>query len=589
MVRRRSLIVGLFALFAALASAQDAGADGVARLVLVLGNNRPVAASQTPLQYADDDAIRFYERFEGLAEDRILLTRFDASSRAYEAIYPGIQPPTKAGLAHAMQALRARASALRAQGRFVELVFVFAGHGGIEDGRPYLALEDGRLRQEDLEALVLAGDPADLVHVVIDACHAAGFVEARGPLRGEREPIGADTLPFGRLVERYPRAGFVVAAAAGGAAFEWSRFGSGVASHLLRSALSGAADVAPPDGRVTYDEVRAFLDSAISGLVPAEFRQEIRVIAPRALPSAAIVDLVGNAALTELTIDRPGRYFIRDADGRRIVDLHHGRGAARLLLPPSRRFEVVEVREEGEGCVGHPRRGGDDCVRQEVPYDVVAGAGHRLSELPPSAGTVAARGVIEDSVFEDLFAVPFDAASLSRPVPAELASPVAPLPPRRPGRAVGLGYRGSLGRMVAGLGPMHGLVLRVDLPVSPWLTLGAIAGFARGDATTGDGQDYPVLDLDVGVEACAWLVRAEPMVGLGLELRWLGVDQSPPGFEERFGSFFSLGAVARVVMPVARTIDVTGALSGGERLGRVDGETVLHPWMAIELGMRVEL
>jgi len=61
--------------------------------------------------------------------------------------------------------------------------------------------------------------------VLIDACSAASFVEQRGPLRGERQAL-SKLLPFGSLVEQYPRTGFVIAASAGGSAFEWSRFGA---------------------------------------------------------------------------------------------------------------------------------------------------------------------------------------------------------------------------------------------------------------------------------------------------------------------------------------------------------------------------
>jgi hypothetical protein len=584
---KRALVI--FGVLAALLVPLPAVAEEVARFVLVVGNNRPATSSQTPLQFADDDAIRFYERFEGLAEDRILLTRLDESSRSYAALFPDLPAPTKAALVRAAASLRAKAAVQRARGRFVELIFVFAGHGGLQDDGPYLALEDGRLDQDALEDNILAGDPADLVHVLIDACHAAGFVEARGPLRGEREPVGADTLPFGRLVERYPRAGFVVAAAAGGQAFEWSRYGSGVASHLLRSALSGAADMAPPDGRVTYDEVRSFLYNATSGLLPAEFRQEIRVIPPRALPSAAIVDLRAGPPSTQLVIDRPGRFYVRDADGRRVVDLHHGRGAAHLLLPPSRRFEVVEVREEGLGCASHRAQRTDDCRRQEIPYELAGGTDHRLSDLVASAPTVSSRGVIEDSVFEELLALPFDAGSLSNPAGVDVAAELTPLPPRRPGAGLGLGYRGSLGRMVAGLGPMHGLALRLDLPVGGWLTVSGLGAFTRGDATTWRGEDYPVLEIDAGLEASLWLLRGEPKLGVGLELRWQGVDQAPPGFGERFGSFFAAGAVARVILPIGHAIDAMGAISAGERLGRVDGDAVMRPWAALELGARMGL
>lgn len=402
------------AVFAAvLAWSTSVHAEGVARLVLVVGNNRPADAHQAPLRFADDDAIRFHERFEGLAEGRVLLTRLDHESRSYRRAYPVIAPPTIAQLRRSTILLRARAASLRAQGRFVEFVFIFAGHGGMEGGRPYLALEDGRLGRDEVEELFLAGNPADVVHVVIDACSAASFVESRGPLPTEREPLGSDVLPFGGLVERYPRAGFIAAASAGGSAFEWSRFGSGVASHLILSALSGAADMAPPDGRVTYDEVDAFLHTATQDILPSDYRQEIRVIPPRRLPSAAIVELRQMPWSTELLVDRPGRYYVRDADGRRIVDLRHGRGTVRLLLPLySPRFVLVERREEGDGCGAPGRHRSHDCRREDRPHEITAATRARASALPPAEATVLTRGVVEDSVFEQLFASPYDAGSV---------------------------------------------------------------------------------------------------------------------------------------------------------------------------------
>ena len=586
MVRARAVAATLASLLL-FAGALPARADGVARLLLVIGNNRPDNASQARLRYADDDAIRYYERFEGLAEDRILLTRLDEQSRASAALYPDISPPTRATVARAAAALRARASALRAQGRFVELVFVFAGHGGVRDGRPYLALEDGRLGPADLESLILAGDPADIVHVLIDACGAAGFGERRGPMRGERDALAQDSLPFGRLVARYPRAGFVVAASTTGAAFEWSRFGGGVASHLLRSALSGAADLAPPDGRVTYDEVAAFLRTATEGIIPSEFQQEIRVIAPRALPSASIVDLVGDERTTELLLDRPGRFFVRDADGHRIVDVHSGRRTVRLLLPGySRRFELVEVRDHGEGCAGAGRRRSADCAREVLPREVAAGGRQLVSQLATSESTVATRGIVEDTVFEELLSTPYEGRRLVVDEPPSSLRTDVERPPRA---SIGVGYRSAVGQTVAHAGIMHGVELRMDLPLGRRFFVSPLLAAVRGYATTHDGLDYPMYEVDAGVSASWLALRAPFALEVGLEARWQELDQVHPYKGERFGWFVSGGPVARAFVPVTSVLDVGVVLSGGARTGEVDDELRIEPWAALHLGARVAL
>lgn len=393
--------------------------------------------------------------------------------------------------------LRARATALRAQGRFVEFVFIFAGHGGIDRGNAYLALEDGRLGQQDLESLVIDGVPADVTHVIIDACSAASFVESRGAMRGDRRALPNNLMPFGRLVERHPRVGFVVAASADGNAFEWSRFGSGVASHLIRSALSGAADMSPPDGRVTYDELNAFVKTATSGLLSAEYRQDITVIPPRALPSAALLELRSEPTATELLLDRPGRYYVRDADGHRIMDVHTGNSTARLLLPPySPRFELVEMIEQGSGCTGPGRIRARDCTLEERSTEFDSGGTRRASKLNPSASTVAARGAIEDSAFEALMQQPYDAGTFARDTVApSLPDEAVPDDLTRP--SLGLGYRGTISTLLKELGPVHGIELRLELPVRSWLVVAPVAGVGRGTATPAGAAEYPVYQFDL--------------------------------------------------------------------------------------------
>lgn len=53
--------------------------------------------------------------------------------------------------------------------------------------------------------------------------------------------------------------------------YEWSELQSGVFSHAVRSGLAGAAG-ADGDGAVSYDELRAFVDTATSEIRNAAFR-----------------------------------------------------------------------------------------------------------------------------------------------------------------------------------------------------------------------------------------------------------------------------------------------------------------------------
>ena len=92
-------------------------------------------------------------------------------------------------------------------------------------------------------------------------------------------------------LERYPRAGVIVATSGDQETHEWSRYHGGILSHELRSALSGAADV-NGDGRIEYSELRAFLAAANARVQePRGARRRLRARArarspPRARRSA---------------------------------------------------------------------------------------------------------------------------------------------------------------------------------------------------------------------------------------------------------------------------------------------------------------
>jgi hypothetical protein len=557
-----------------------ARAERLARLVLVVGNNRPAEAGQAPLRYADDDAIRYFERFEGLADRRIVLTRLDEDSAVYRRAHPDVAPPTRITVRKAAAELRARAAELRARGTFVEMVFVFAGHGGLEWDKPYLALEDGHLGPQDLEELLLAGQPADVTHVIIDACSAAGFVEGRGPLRGERRPLPDELLPFKGLASRYGRAGFVLAASADGNAYEWSRFGSGVASHLIRSALSGAADIGPPDGRVTYDELDAFLRRATSGVLPGDYRQEFRVLPPADLASAALVDLRAEEQ-AELIVDRPGRYYLRDADGHRIADFHHGKGTARLALPAySPRFALVSVTSHGTGC--QPGRWLRSCERREVTHEFEAAGSIRLSALEAGQRSVAARGVIEDSIFEQLLEEPFDAAAMRRPDPP-------PPPLFRPPVSIGAGYRATIGRLPDELLATHGVEFRLEFPIGVRGFFAPVAGIGHGTALPENGTQYSVFQYDAGLDGGVVLWREHLRVVGGIEARYQVLDQVLPGESDRIASAVLAGPMVRAAYPLARRVGLGVSAAGGARAGSVDDDVRVKPYIAFGASLIAEL
>src|SRR5207248_2807596 len=130
------------------------------------------------LKYGDDDAVQNARTFTMLGAETTLLVSPDAETRE---LFPSTKPQgaaTRAALRAAFDDAKAKLAAARASGRHTDLYFLFAGHGDLAEGRPFLQLDDARLYREDL-AEMLRGAGADENHVVVDACYAAAFVSDR--------------------------------------------------------------------------------------------------------------------------------------------------------------------------------------------------------------------------------------------------------------------------------------------------------------------------------------------------------------------------------------------------------------------------
>jgi hypothetical protein len=388
---------------AAAAAAPAASADGVS-LVLIVANNRSAQLSRPPLQYAAADGAKYHEVFASLAgeENTVLLTDLDRdSARLFPQLVASVRSPTRANVDQAASELAQKAAEARKAGQQVRFYFVFAGHGDVDQGRGFLELVDGPLTSDDLDALLRRIDASE-AHVVLDSCNSFFVMNPRKP-GGRRFATPRDAAE--NLARRLPNVGVFLSTSAEAEVYEWSELQSGVFSHAVRSGLLGAADVRH-DGRITYQELAAFVETATAEIKNPLFRPKVFAYGPNGDNDRILFDLSRTHAVA-LKVDDPGavRLVARDSDGTRWLDAYKEPGdALELRFPASLagRLEVARL-----------KTGGPDAGAVEARYAVPA-AEHgpvRLSALAPTAPTSEARGV--GDVFRALFARPFGPNALA--------------------------------------------------------------------------------------------------------------------------------------------------------------------------------
>ena len=277
----------------------------------------------------------------------------------------------------------------QARDRQVETVLyiVYAGHGSVEGGQGYIALEDVRITGGDLARIV--GDiPASSVHIIVDSCASYYLAYSRGP-GGERRSLTG--FQDSAELANDPRVGLLLSTSSARESHEWEGFQAGVFSYEVRSGLYGAAD-ANGDGRVSYREIAAFVNRANSAIPNERFRPNIHVRAPSRTDT--LLDLRhGLDRRLEIDGAHPGHYSIEDARGVRILDLHNSEGQA---------LHVVRSRPSGPVYV-HRMEDDTEFMLPSTP-DVVS-----LSELEAGRPRVAIRGAAQEA-YHLLFSLPFDRA-----------------------------------------------------------------------------------------------------------------------------------------------------------------------------------
>lgn len=537
-------------------SAGHAG-QGEAIFAVVVGNNRSPDRSLPTLRFADDDAAKFYELFVGLGGQAKLVTLFDATSQTRFAHLRGrAAVPRRSAL---LSALRATYSAIRraqSQGRRTVFYFVFSGHGSLAStGMGQLHLFDGTFTRRDLLKHVVARSPATVNHLIIDACHAYFVVHSKGKWRQDKskEDYSAllDRFLRNERIERYPNTGVLLATATSAETHEWSRIESGLFSHQIRSALTGAADVSN-DGTVTYPEVAAYVAAANSKVANDRARLKVFARPPGQHHGEPVVRLKGRKLhRVRMARSLAGHFYLEDPRGSRYADFHKSAEAelSLVLLSPGG---------------GHYHLRGKE-VEQRIELSSTPGT-VEVAQLVPR--TLVARGAIDEALRRGLYAVPFGPGyyagflavwqqGLQRPLPT-LASAPATAPSTSTTRTstddlpqwrVDLGYlltRPALTRE----GLAHGLKLRGGRRLLPWLELGLGASYiAAGAHEGGWDQDRITVTADLSAELAPlqWLnLRAE--AGLGYLALFESVGDQRRGDPTAFTFHLLVGPELRLPM-----------------------------------------
>lgn len=491
---------------AALALTVLAGsADG--RRAVVVAFNEPDTPSQTPLRYADDDGVLWAEVLQRLGYETQLLTVPDVdTARRGSPFLQRARPPTLEALRRVVAQVREANLADRARGRTTDTLFVYVGHGDVDaSGRAYLTLLQDRLHREALVAEVVDRVGADFVHLIVDACHAAGVLSMRG---GDPEVLARlGELLAQEASRNRPTVGSAFAESDAGQTHEWSRLRAGVFSHVVRSALLGAADV-NLDGRIEYSELEGFAAAALAGVTGAPARLHLRLSPPAQDPRRPLVAQAPRGPQLALPAElEDTRLTITDLDGTRLVELHRLPGQALVLRLPIRNAYWVA----------------SPTAEARVPLDALPAGLPPLAELERSS-----RGPEAEGLERGLFQVPFGRAfyegfvAQAQRVPVDFADARTESFVAAPGRGwTGLEFGFSAGQAPLGVlalsaGPF--VAFRGEAP----LRLGARAGYGISPrAWIGEATLHRVsLLATVGWEGTSMLT---PTAEAGLGVTLIGV------------------------------------------------------------------
>ena len=384
MRRAGGLTVWLLLLLAARGGVAHAVPQAPRVFAIVIGNNQPPEPGPPALRYADDDAVMTDVLLHEAGVFSLALVRLDAVSREVHASWRPYGLPRSADFLRARELIRAKMRQAQAEGAAVELMLFYSGHGDVEHGEGYLALEDQHLTRSLLYEL-LADIGASRSHVIIDACKSYFMAYARGEKRVRFAGAVKAPVPAGLR-----NTGFILSTSSDRESHEWERYEGGILSHELHSALRGAADV-NLDGQVSYEELTSFLTTVNGAIKNPRFRPDILVRAPE--DDFTRTFLRWPLDRRPLAVEPAGwdHFFVESSAGDRLLDAHPAPGQVlHLRVPEERPLFIRRNDGTGEQVVG------------------LRGA-MRVGEPAPSNTDVGARGSAYGYAYQSLFELPFGA------------------------------------------------------------------------------------------------------------------------------------------------------------------------------------
>lgn len=368
--------------------------SGAAPYVLSVGVNQPNVVGLEPLHYADDDAAAAAELFGALPDRTWLLGVLDQESQeAYPALAVRARPPTLRELRRAVGELQERVAADQARGEPAVVMVWLVGHGVPgEDGESGFAMADGVLTASLLERDVVEPlSAAHRVHVVVDACHAASLIKSRAVVT-RADPTEVKRAWATAGLQRFSNVGVMYASNASNKTFEWADIKAGLFSSLVRFGMRGAADV-DENGRITYDELAAFVSSAIQAVPRADARPKVNWRAPALENAVPLSDRAWFGQSAAYVPEGPlaNTFHVEDAAGRWVMAAAFEQGfAPRLWLPVDKTLYAVTP---------------------DAQYQLAARAeGGWDTTILEGGGDVKHRGALEDALRSGLFATPYGPA-----------------------------------------------------------------------------------------------------------------------------------------------------------------------------------
>jgi hypothetical protein len=462
---------------------------------LVVAQNRSLDPGVKPLRYADDDGVKDWELLSLYAEKSSLFVLLDdETARMHPDASQMAEVPRKQAIFDRLAQYNDLMAADVARGDDPELFFVYAGHGDVDAaGQGYVNLFDGKLTRAELFHDVVAPSKARFVHVIIDACKSYFMVNSRGgnkrwvddqvPASEDRSDQQLKAFFAEEDLSNYPRAGVIVATSGDQDTHEWARYQSGILSHELRSALSGAADV-NGDGRIEYSELRAFLAAANARVRNPEARIEAFARPPALDRHHALVDLrnaTGNTRFLHFAPGLAGRFHIEDDRGVRWADLNKEMGGG---------FDVMVSPRHGYYVMRGDARSEDET--EETEFRAAGSRRVELSSLKWRPRAIASRGALDQTFRQDLYKVPYGRGfydgyvATSGDLAVEGGSePFVVLEEHKPiGRhRISIGYLMTT-PAIGGTGINHGVDVRYAFNIWGPLELGVAAqvGYGSGDS-----------------------------------------------------------------------------------------------------------